>query len=439
MAKPLVAIIGRPNVGKSTFFNRMAGRRIAIVEDYPGVTRDRLYADVEWLNHQFTLIDTGGIEMSSDDELWSMMRMQAQLAVETADVILFFVDGRAGLVKSDEDVAEYLRKSSKPVVVAVNKIDTPDNPDTFYDFYSLGMGDLYPISAEQGLGLGDLLDAVAAHFPPPNELDADSSSISIAVVGKPNAGKSSLVNALLKKERSIVSDIPGTTRDAIDTPFEWEGGNYVIIDTAGMRKQSKIAFDSLEKFSVLRALTAIRRCDVAVIVTDAEAGITEQDQRIAGFVKDEGKAAIILANKWDTIEKDTYTIEKYRKDIYSRLEFISYAPILFISAKTGQRVDKVMGMVKEVYKNATTRITTGTLNECINEAVVVTEPPSSSGRRLKIYYATQVSTQPPTFALFVNDKELMHYSYERYIENYLRKTFNFEGTPIRLLMRERKD
>jgi len=436
--KPLVAIVGRPNVGKSTLFNKLIGKRIAIVEDTPGVTRDRLYGEATWLTHTFTVIDTGGIEPAREDIISTQMRRQAELAIDTADVILFLVDGREGMTSADEDVAEILRKSKKPVVLAVNKVDVQKFEENAYDFYSLGLGAPITISAGQGLGLGDLLDEVVRYFPGAGqEEETEKSVVSIAVVGKPNVGKSSLVNALLGDERVIVSDIPGTTRDAIDTPFTHGGKEYVLVDTAGIRRKRAIEDESIERYSVIRSLGAIRRADVALIVVDAEQGLSEQDVRIAGYVHEEGKASVLIVNKWDLIEKDTYTMNKFKKDLIADLAFMSYVPMLFISALTGQRVDKVMSLVKEVYAQTCTRVTTGTLNDIVSEAVTMTEPPTDKGRRLKIYYSTQVGIRPPTFIVKVNDPALMHFSYARYLENYLRKSFGLTQTPIRLYARAR--
>lgn len=434
--KPLVAIVGRPNVGKSTLFNRLIGHRIAIVEDTPGVTRDRIYADAEWLDYAFTLIDTGGIEPESEDKIAIQMRRQAELAIETADVILFIVDGREGMTSADNEVAEMLRKSKKPVVLAVNKVDAQKFADSAYEFYALGIGDPIPISASQGLNLGDLLDEVVRDFPKAEELDTEP-RINIAVVGKPNVGKSSLVNALLGEERTIVSDIPGTTRDSVDTPFERNGRRYTIVDTAGIRRKRSVEDESIERYSVIRSLAAVRRADVVLIVCDATEGISEQGVRIAGYAHEEGKPSVLLVNKWDLIEKDTHTIEKFKKDLSVDLAFMSYVPMLFLSAKTGQRVDKVLTLVNDVYDQSVRRITTGTLNDIVGEAITVNEPPSDKGRRLRIYYATQASIQPPTFILFVNDEKLVHFSYQRYLENYLRKSFGLDGTPIRLIFRTR--
>lgn len=431
----LVAVVGRPNVGKSTFFNRMAGRRLSIVEDTPGVTRDRLYADVEWLGNTFTLIDTGGIELDSDDEFFSHMRRQAELAVDTADVILFFTDAREGLTADDRDVAQYLRMRHNNILLVVNKVDSPKQQDSLYDFYELGLGEPIAISAEQGLGLGDLLDEITARLPK-GEPQKDN-GISIAVVGKPNAGKSSLVNKLLNEERSIVSDIPGTTRDALDTKFEFSGQPLTIIDTAGIRRKRSIEDGSIERYSVLRSLGAIRRCDVALILIDASAGITEQDVKIAGYVHEQGKASVVLVNKWDIIEKDTKTSEKFKKQLYNDLAFMDYVDVQFISARTGQRLQRVLPAVLEAHAQSVRRIQTGVLNDVLNDAMAVNQPPSTGGRRLKIFYCTQVAVAPPTFIIFVNQTQLMHFSYERYLENCFRKAFGFKGTPIKIILRER--
>lgn len=437
MSKPLVAIVGRPNVGKSTLFNKICRRRIAIIEDTPGVTRDRIFQDAEWLGYQFTLVDTGGIEPDNDDIILQQMRRQAELAMEAADVILFLADAKSGLVSADYEVAEMLRRTDKPVVLAVNKVENKADKEMVYDFYNLGIGAVHEISAEQSLGLGDLLDEIVSYFDKVEEPDEEATYI--AIVGKPNVGKSSLSNKILGQPRSIVSDIAGTTRDAIDTPFYRDGKKYVITDTAGMRKKGKIERDSIERYSVIRSLAAVRRADVVITMIDAEEGITEQDVKIAGYVDDEGKPSIIAVNKWDAIEKDTYTIEKYKKEIENDLAFMTYAPQIYISAQTGQRVDKLFPMIDMCLENANRRISTGLLNDCIREAIASVEPPSSGGRRLRIYYATQVSTCPPTFVLFVNDTKLMHYSYERYLKNYLRKTFDFTGTPIRMMIRNRNE
>ena len=439
MARPLVAIVGRPNVGKSTFFNRMCGKQSAIVEDTPGVTRDRIFGNTEWLNHKFTLIDTGGIEPLSEDIILKQMRRQAELAIEACDVILFFVDAKQGIVSADYQVAELLRKSDKPVIVVVNKVETSEDKDMFYDFYSLGIGELCSISSSQGLGFGDLLDEVVKHFPDEEDAEEENDVMHIAIVGKPNAGKSSLTNKIIGEERVIVSDIPGTTRDAIDTPFTLDGREYMIIDTAGMRKKGKIDDGSIERYSVIRSLAAVRRADVCIVLIDAKEGITEQDVKIAGYVHEEGKPVIIAVNKWDAVEKDSYTIEKYKKDLACDLAFMDYAPSIYISAKTGQRINKLFSLVDTVYNNSQRRITTGLLNDCLREAVTAVEPPSDRGRRLKIFYITQATCAPPTFVLFVNDTKLMHFSYLRYLENYFRKTFDFSGTPIRFIVRQRKE
>ncbi len=439
MAKPLVAIVGRPNVGKSTFFNKIAGRRIAIVEDTPGVTRDRVYADCEWQNHAFTLIDTGGIDPNSTDPLLRQMRYQAEIAIETCDVILFFTDGRQGLTADDENVADMLRRSGKPVILVVNKIDHPGMMDEIYDFYALGIGDPIGVSSINMLNFGDLLDMICERFPHEiEEEDGADKPVEIAVVGKPNVGKSSLVNRILGQERVMVSDIAGTTRDAIDTRFTDNGEDFVIIDTAGIRRKRAIEYQSLERFSVVRSLAAIDRCDVAVLLVDAAEGVTEQDTKIAGYIDEQGKAAVIVVNKWDAIDKETGTLEKMEKTVREGLKFMPYAPILVISALTSQRVGRVMEAVRAVYEQSTRRVTTGLLNDVLADAQAAFQAPSMSGRRLKIYYATQSGTKPPTFSFFINDEKLMHYSYERYLENQLRKAFGFEGTPIRFELKEKK-
>ena len=436
MAKPVAAIVGRPNVGKSTLFNKIAGKRISIVEDTPGVTRDRIYTEVEWLDKKFTLIDTGGIEPYSEDIILVQMRRQAEIAIEMANVIIFLADGQEGVTPADMEVANMLRKSKKKIILVVNKIDAPKYKDNVYEFYNLGLGEPIGISAAQALGLGDMLDEILAGFPDLEEDDYDEFTIKVAVVGKPNVGKSSLVNKIIGEDRVIVSDVAGTTRDAIDTPFEVGEDKYVFIDTAGMRKKKKI-FENIERYSVVRALTAIERADVCLIVIDAEEGVTEQDTKIAGYVNEQGKAAIIVVNKWDLVEKDEKTMNKFIDDIRRDLPFMAYAPTIFISALTGQRVVRVLELIKYVSNQHATRISTGMVNDIINEAVLMNQPAISGGRRLKILYTTQVAVKPPTFALFVNDPEIMHFSYQRYLENQLRKSFGFEGTPIRFLLRKR--
>lgn len=437
--KPLVAIIGRPNVGKSTFFNVIAGQRIAIVEDIPGVTRDRIYADTLWNGREFTLIDTGGIDTESDDVLLSQMRRQAQIAIETADLVCFFTDARQGLTNQDEEIADILRRSKKPVLLVINKLDYDGLTSSLYEGYALGLGDPVGISSTNMLGLGDLLDEIVKRLPEENSIAGiEGAPINLAIVGRPNVGKSSLTNRLLNQERVMVSNIPGTTRDAIDTLFEHTDGSvYNIIDTAGIRRKRSIEEQSLERYSVLRSIAAIRRCDVAILLIDAQEGVTEQDMRIAGLIREEGKAAIIAVNKWDALEKETGTLETYRMEVLDKLKFINYAPILFISALTGQRIPQVWETVSLVYAQAGKRIPTGTLNELLGEAQMGLQPPMEGGRRLKIFYATQQGTYPPTFLLFVNDPQLMHFAYERYLENQMRKAFNFSGTPIRFFLRER--
>ena len=436
MAKPIVAIVGRPNVGKSALFNQLAGKRISIVENIPGVTRDRIYADTEWLNRKFTMIDTGGIDPDNRDQLLQQMKYQAEIAIETADVILFLTDGKEGVTPADRDVAEMLRKSDKPVVLAVNKIDTQEEEANLYEFYNLAIGDPITISAAHKRGIGDMLDKIVENFNQSDLEEEEEDVIKIAVVGKPNAGKSSLVNRILGEERVIVNDIPGTTRDAIDTPFEMDGQKYIIIDTAGIRRKSRIN-DPLERYGVVRALSAIRRCDVALVVIDATEEATEQDTKIAGLVHEEGKGSILVMNKWDKIEKETNTMKEYRRRLMNELSFMTYAPSIFISAKTGQRAERIMELVRAVYNQCTFRISTGVLNDCLADAIAVNEPPTDRGKRLKILYGTQVSVKPPTFVLFVNDPELMHFSYRRYLENYFRKTFGLEGTPLRIIVREK--
>lgn len=438
MIKPLVAVVGKPNVGKSTFFNKVCGGRISIVSDMPGVTRDRVYADAEWLGKKFTLVDTGGIQLKSDDVMFRHIKEQAQIALDLADVILFFCDYKSGLTTEDYDVSALLRKTNKPVILVVNKVDNFAEAD-LTDFYSLGYGDFFPIAAEQKMGVGDLLDQVVSYFPQDYESEEDEGVIKIAVVGKPNAGKSSLVNKILGYDRSIVTDVAGTTRDAIDTPFTYEGQKYVIIDTAGMRKKRAIESDSVEQYSVMRSLNAVRRADVCLIVMDAEVGLTEQDVKIAGFIHEEGKPSVVVINKWDLIEKDTHTVETFKKQLSCDLAFMDYFRYITVSALTGQRVGKLMDEVNYVYEKSTFRVTTGTLNDVISDAVQAVEPPSSKGRRAKIKYATQPSTQPPTFVIFTNDAKLVHFSYRRYLENYIRRAFALDGTPIKLIFRDGSD
>jgi len=434
MAKPVVAIVGRPNVGKSTLFNRIAGKRISIVEDVPGVTRDRIYAEAEWLGRTFIMIDTGGLEPYSEDIIMQQMRRQAEVAIETANVIIFVVDGQEGVTATDHEVANMLRKTNKKVILACNKIDSPKYKDNIYEFYNLGIGEPIGISAGQALGLGDLLDEVVSGFPDEGEEEYDDFTIKVSLVGRPNVGKSSIINKILGEERVIVSNIPGTTRDAIDTSFEADGQKYVLIDTAGMRKRGKI-YESIERYSVIRSLTAIERSDVSILVIDGETGVTEQDSKIAGYMHEQGRAAIIVVNKWDLVEKDDKTMNRYKEKIEKELSFMSYAPIMFVSALTGQRIPKILEMVDFVSNQHAMRIQTGLLNDVINEAVLMNQPMVSGGRRLNILYSTQVSVKPPTFAIFVNDPELMHFSYERYLENQIRKAFGFQGTPIRFLIK----
>lgn len=439
MTKPLVAVVGRPNVGKSTFFNRICGKRISIVKDLPGVTRDCIYADAEWQGYNFTLIDTGGIELKSDDAMYKHIRKQVEIAVDVADVIVFFVDGKQGLVASDMDVADYLRTVNKPVVLAVNKLDnfTVENMDAVYDFYQLGLGEPIGVSAEQSKGLGDLLDEIVKYF---DKIESDENdSIKIAVVGRPNVGKSSMVNKILGYERVIVSDVAGTTRDAVDTPFTRNDKNYTIIDTAGLRRKRGVEFDTVESYSVMRSIAAIKRADVVLIIFDSSEEISEQDVRIAGMVHEEGKPCIIVMNKWDVVEKDTHTIEDYKKTLDNQLAFMDYYVPIFVSAKTGQRVDRIFDVIDKVYENASRRIPTGILNDVIREAVSVNEPPSPSGRRLKILYATQTDVNPPKIVIFVNNEKILHFSYRRYLENSLRKAFDFSGTPIVVVYNSKKE
>ncbi len=439
MSKPVVAIVGRPNVGKSTLFNALAGERISIVQDTPGVTRDRIYADVEWLDHAFTIIDTGGLEPESKDIMLSRIREQAEIAMETADVIIFLVDVREGLVETDIQVADLLRRSKKPVVLVVNKADSFQKFEAdIYEFYNLGMGDPIPISAASRLGIGDMLDRVTAYFPDAGTEEEEDERPKVAVVGKPNVGKSSIVNRLAGEERVIVSDIPGTTRDAIDTVIDYQGKDYVFIDTAGLRRKSKIK-EEIERYSIIRAVTAIERADAVILVIDATQGVTEQDAKIGGIAHERGKGIIIAVNKWDAVEKDDKTIYRETEKIRSVLSFLSYAEIVFISAKSGQRLTRLFGLIDMVIANNTMRIGTGVLNEIISEATAMHQPPSDKGKRLRIYYATQAGVRPPTFVLFVNDKDLMHFSYLRYLENRIRETFEFRGTALKFILRERKD
>lgn len=438
MKKPLVAIVGRPNVGKSTFFNKVAGKRISIVKDEPGVTRDRIYADAEWLGHAFSMVDTGGIDLKNKDKVQQTIMAQAQIAIELADSILLFVDGKEGLTAADREVANILRKSKKPIVVAVNKLDNFD-VDKTYDFYQLGLGEPMPISSEQSKGLGDLLDKVIESFAAKVEAEEEDPRIKIAVVGKPNAGKSSITNRILGEERVVVSNVAGTTRDAIDTPFKYNKQEYVIIDTAGLRRKSKIEFESVEQYSAIRALEAVRRADVVLCVLDASEEISEQDVRILGYVHEQGKPSVVVMNKWDLIEKDDKTMNAYIEKLSKDLSFMSYFVPLFISAKTGQRFSKIMPTVNEVIKNANSRVKTSLLNEIIGDAIRVTPPPSSKGRRLKILFATQTSSNPPHFVIKCNNAKLVHFSYERYLENNLRRALDLKGTPIKITFKSRTD
>ena len=439
MSKPVVAIVGRPNVGKSTLFNALAGEMISIVKDTPGVTRDRIYADVSWLDREFTLIDTGGIEPDSKDVILSQMREQAQIAIDTADVIIFITDVKQGLVDSDSKVADMLRRSAKPVILVVNKVDNFDKfmPDV-YEFYNLGIGDPVPISAASRLGLGDMLDEVAAHFPEGSGEEEEDDRPRIAIVGKPNVGKSSIINKLLGENRVIVSDVAGTTRDAIDTEILHDGKEYIFIDTAGLRRKSRIK-EELERYSIIRTVTAVERADVVLVVIDAAQGVTEQDAKIAGIAHERGKGIIIVVNKWDAIEKNDKTMREYDNKIRQVLSYLSYAEIMYVSAETGQRLNKLYEMIDIVIENQTLRVATGVLNEIMAEAVAMQQPPSDKGKRLKLYYITQVSVKPPTFVIFVNDKELMHFSYTRYLENKIREAFGFRGTSLKFFVRERKE
>lgn len=439
MANRVVAVVGRPNVGKSTLFNRLTGSRISIVEDTPGVTRDRIYHEVEWNGETFMLIDTGGIEPVTDSKLLVQMRDQAQIAIDHADVILFMCDLKSGMTDSDNDIATMLRKSHKPVIVIVNKVDSIGaTPPEFYEFYGLGFEDVFPLSSLSGTGTGDILDRVIELLPKEEEAENDSDRIRIAVIGKPNAGKSSIINKICGEDRVIVSDMAGTTRDAVDTYVENSHGKYVLVDTAGIRRNARIE-DKIEKYSVLRANMAVENSDVCLIMVDANEGITAQDEHIAGLAHNAGKASVIVINKWDLVEKDNSTFENFRKDVYNALSYMTYAPVVFVSAKTGQRLDKIFTLVNDAYKESCKRITTGVLNDFLSDITDRVQPPTDKGRRLKIYYMTQTTTNPPTFALFCNSAELFHYSYQRYIENCLRKTFGFEGTPIRLVIKQKGD
>ncbi|MBE5966396.1 MAG: ribosome biogenesis GTPase Der [Lachnospiraceae bacterium] len=439
MSRPIVAVVGRPNVGKSTLFNALTGERISIVKDYPGVTRDRIYADVTWLNTQFTMIDTGGIEPDSKDKMLTYMREQTQIAIDTADVILFLVDVRQGVLDADHKVADMLRRSGKPVVLVVNKVDHFEKlmPDV-YEFYNLGIGDPYPVSSSSKLGFGDMLDEVVKHFPEKSTEEAEDERPRIAIVGKPNVGKSSIINKLLGHNRAIVSDIAGTTRDAIDSPIRRNGKEYILVDTAGLRRKNKIKED-LERFSIIRTVTAVEHADIVVLVIDAVEGVTEQDAKIAGIAHDRGKGMVIAVNKWDLIEKNNKTVNEFTKDIRETLSFMPYAEIIFISAETGQRLNKLFEIIEVVIQNQNLRISTGVLNEIMTEAVALAQPPSDKGKHLKLYYITQVSVKPPTFVIFVNDKQLMHFSYTRYIENKVREAFGFSGTSLKFIIRERKE
>ncbi len=438
MSKPTVAIVGRPNVGKSTFFNYIVGKRISIVQDEPGVTRDRVYADATWKGKTFTLIDTGGIEPESEDIIVSQMRDQANIAIDIADVIIFLTDIKQGVTAADKEISLMLKKSKKPVVLVCNKADNyGKTSDDIYEFYNLGLGDPHPVSSVNAIGIGDVLDAIYEEFPE-TEKEDDDETIKVAIIGKPNVGKSSLVNQILGENRVIVSDIAGTTRDAIDSNFENEFGKYVFIDTAGIRRKSKVD-EQIEKYSVMRSLLAVERADVCLLMIDANEGVTEQDKKIAGEAHEAGKASIIVINKWDAYEKDEHSMEKYKKQVYSELAYLSYAPIIFISAKTGQRVNKLFELINQVANQNALRVSTAVLNQVLNEAIAIVQPPTDKGKRLKIYYMTQASTKPPTFVVFVNDKKLFHFSYERYLVNQIRKEFTLTGTPVRIMVREKKD
>ena len=439
MGKPTVAIIGKPNVGKSTFFNYIVGSRISIVEDTPGVTRDRVYAETNWRGREFTVIDTAGIEPESEDIIISQMREQAKIAIEIADVIIFLTDVKQGVTAADQEIALMLKKSKKPVVLVCNKADNMSrDKNEIYEFYNLGIGEPYPISAANALGIGDVLDAIFEKLPEKKAGEDEDDRIRVAVIGKPNVGKSTLINKILGQNRTIVSSIAGTTRDAIDTEYQNQYGKYVLIDTAGIRRKSKVK-ESIEKFSIMRTLLAIERADVCLMMIDANEGVTDQDAKIAGEAHEAGKGVIIVVNKWDEYEKETGTLEKYKKEVYNKLSYLSYAPIIFISAKTGQRVDKLFTMINNVAEQNAMRVSTSVLNQVINEAIAVVQPPSDKGKRLKILYGTQVSTKPPTFVIFVNNKELFHFSYERYLVNQIRKEFGLVGTPIRIISREKSE
>ena len=439
MNKPTVAIVGRPNVGKSTFFNYIVGKRISIVEDTPGVTRDRVYADANWRGRNFTLIDTGGIEPESDDVILSQMREQANLAISMADVIIFVTDVKQGITAADNDIALMLRKSKKPIVLVCNKADNYGKvPDELYEFYNLGLGEPHRVSSVNAIGIGDVLDAIYDELPPKSEDEEEDDVIKVAIIGKPNVGKSSLVNKILGEKRVSVSDIAGTTRDAIDSEFENEFGKYVFIDTAGIRKKNKVS-EKLEKYSVMRSILAVERADVCLLMIDANEGVTEQDTKIAGEAHEAGKGIIIVVNKWDEYEKDNGTVEKYKKQVYDKLSYLSYAPILFISAKTGQRVNKLFELINSVASQNAMRVSTSVLNQVLNEAIAIVQPPTDKGRRLRVFYMTQASTKPPTFVVFVNDKDLFHFSYERYLINQIRKEFDLTGTPVRMIVREKSE
>ena len=438
MGRPIVTIVGRPNVGKSTLFNRIAGSRISITEDTPGVTRDRIYAECEWLDNHFTLIDTGGIELNTTDTIFAQMRVQAEVAIEMADVVLFMVDGKEGVTAADTEVAQMLRKAKKDIILVVNKMDRFVNEDNIYEFYNLGLGDPIAVSSSEALAIGDLLDEIISKFDETMNTDEEDDSIKIAVIGKPNAGKSSIINRIIVEDRVIVSDIPGTTRDAIDTKFESNGQKYTLIDTAGIRKKSKV-LETVEKYSVLRAFTAVERADICILVIDADKGITEQDIRIAGYSHDNNKGMIIVVNKWDLIEKDNKTFKEFTDDIRQKFAYATYAPIMTVSALTGQRVNKILDTVDEVYSFRNLRVSTGVLNDILTEAVLMNQPATVKGKRLKLYYGTQVAVNPPKYLIFVNDKEIVHFSYQRYIENKIRESFEYKGTPIIIEFRNRSE